>query len=167
MSPSAPAAGTYSAGETPVAGGLPRGVLVVVGVLFAATAFALVANQRLKQAPALVRGVGVSPAFSPDGDGIRDEARISVTPGRRDRITATIVDERGRAVRVLRSERRRAARRRVRFRWDGRAADGRPAPAGTYRVRLALRRRGRTVELRKPIRLERPGGPAAAPPGPA
>ncbi len=157
---SAPPTATYSSGEMLPAGRLPRGLLAVLAALFALTALALVANQRLKQEPALVRGVGVSPAFSPDGDGVRDHARISVTPGRRGRVTATILDERGRAVRVLRRERRRPGRRRsrrVRFRWDGRAADGRPAPAGTYRVRLGLPRRGRTVELLKPIRLERPG----------
>lgn len=137
-------------------GRLSRGVLAVYAALFAATVGALLVNQRLKEEPALVRGVIVSAGFSPDGDGRGEHADIALTPGKRDRVVARILDGRGRVVRVLRRRPRdQPGSRRVRFRWDGRTSAGRPAPDGTYSVRLTLRRRGRTVDLRERISLNR------------
>ena len=49
------------------------------------------------------------------------------------------------------------AGRRLRARWDGRTNAGALAPAGVYRVRVALARRGRELELVDAIRL-RGGG---------
>jgi hypothetical protein len=41
------------------------------------------------------------------------------------------------------------------FRWTGRADDGRPAPAGRYRLRVDLNEAGRNIIYPPPIRLVR------------
>lgn len=126
----------------------------VLGVLAVATVVAAIAVQRRKDQPALVRDVRVTQAFSPNGDGVRDRAGISFEPGRRDRVSLTIVDGEGRAVRHLVRSRRRRAGRPLRARWGGRTDAGALAPAGTYRVRVALPRRGRELDLVPSIRLQ-------------
>jgi hypothetical protein len=125
----------------------------VLGVLAVATVTAAIAVQRRKDEPALVRDVHVTRTFSPDGDGVRDRARIRFEPGRRDRVSLTILDARGRAVRHLVRGRRKRAGRPLRARWGGRTDAGALAPAGVYRVRVRLPRRGRAVELIPSIRL--------------
>jgi hypothetical protein len=135
-----------------------RAGAIVLGVLAVATVVAVIAVQRRKDAPALVREVRVTRAFSPDGDGVRDRARIRLEPGRRDRVSLTILDAEGRAVRHLVRGRPKRAGRRLRARWGGRTDAGAPAPAGVYRVRVELPRRGRELELIPTIRLRRGRG---------
>jgi hypothetical protein len=122
-------------------------------VLAVATVCAGVVVQRVKDAPALVRSVRVSGAFTPNGDGVRDRALIGFRSGRGDRATVTIVDAGGAAVRRLAAGRGVGPHHRLQLSWDGRTGAGAPAPPGTYRVRVALRRRGSTLELVTPIRL--------------
>jgi hypothetical protein len=128
---------------------------VVLGILFLATAAAAVAAQRLKDDPALVRRVHVTPLFSPNGDGWRDRATVRLIPGQTDRLAVTVLDGQGHVVRHVARARHARRRRFVRFRWYGRTDGGRPAPAGTYRVRVVLHRRGHAVTLRDAIRLSR------------
>jgi flagellar hook assembly protein FlgD len=132
---------------------MSRGGALVLAALALATVVAAVIVQRAKDAPALVRQVTVTRTFSPDGDGVADRARIGLEPGRRDRVSLTILDARGRAVRHLVRGRRKRAGRRLRARWDGRTDAGTRAPAGVYRVRVDLPRRGRDLVLVDTIRL--------------
>ena len=147
-----PAAATPSAPGR----GLTRGGAAVLAVLFLATLAAFVVSQRLKQAPSLVRAVRVSPLLTPDGDRTRDLARIGFTPGGGGPVRARIVDGAGRPVRALDPlPKLPCCPRRERFRWGGETDGGAPAPEGEYRVEVRLERCDRTLELRRPIRLER------------
>ena len=124
-----------------------------LGLLAVATVCAGVVVQRVKDAPGLVRSVRVSGAFTPNGDGVRDRARIGFRSGRRDRASVTIVGAGGATVRRLATGRSVGPRQRLRLRWDGRTDAGAPARPGTYRVRVTLPRRGSTLELARAIRL--------------
>jgi FlgD Ig-like domain len=126
---------------------------LLLGLLAVATVCAGVVVQRVKDAPALVRSVRVSAAFTPNGDGVRDRARIGFRSGRRDRASVTIVGAGGATVRRLATGRPVGPRRRLRLRWDGRTDAGTPAPPGAYRVRVTLPGRGSTLELATAIRL--------------
>jgi hypothetical protein len=142
-----------------------RTAQLILGVLAIATLGAMVVAQRAKDAPALVRRVTVTPLITPNGDGYRDVVKIRFTLPRADTVDAAVVDGRGAAVRRLAAARAVPAGRRVRLQWDGRTDRGAPAAPGTYRVRVTLRRRGRTLDLRRPTRLSpRPphGGGASA-----
>ena len=139
-----------------LARGLTRGGAAVLAVLFLATLAAFVVNQRLKQAPSLVRAVRVSPLLTPDGDRTRDLARIAFTPGGRGPVRARIVDGAGRPVRTLDPlPKLPCCPRREHFRWDGSTDAGTAAPEGEYRVEVPLRRGDRVLELRRAIRLGR------------
>jgi flagellar hook capping protein FlgD len=124
-----------------------------LGALAVATVFAGIVVQRAKDAPALLRAVRVTRAFTPNGDGHRDVASIRLRLGRRDRVTVTVLDADGRPVRRLVSSRPVRAGGLLRALWNGRTDAGAPAPAGVYRVRVALPRGGRTIELTDSIRL--------------
>jgi hypothetical protein len=141
-----------------------RTAQLILGLLAVATLCAIVAAQRAKDAPALVRRVTVTALFTPNGDGYRDVARIRFTLGRPDTVDVAVLDGRGATVRRLAVARPAPGARAVRLRWDGRTDRGVPAPPGTYRVRVALRRRGRTLELQRPTRLSpRPAHGRGAP----
>jgi hypothetical protein len=137
---------------------MSRPAALVLGALALATVVAAVLVQRAKDAPALVRDVAVTPVFTPNGDGVHDRAAIRLTPGRRDRVSLTVLDAEGRAVRHLVRGRPKRAGRTLRARWRGRSDGGSPAPDGTYRVRVTLPRRGRELELLDTIRLRRGRG---------
>jgi hypothetical protein len=128
---------------------------LVLAALFVATLVAVLLTQRVKDAPALVRNVHVSPRFTPNGDGYRDRALITFAVGRSDRVVVEILDAHDRLVRRVGPIVRRGRGRYVAVRWFGRTDAKRPAPAGTYRVRVILRRRGETIVLRDSIELLR------------
>jgi flagellar hook assembly protein FlgD len=132
---------------------MSRAGALVLATLALATVVAVVLVQRSKDAPALVRHVTVTKAFSPDGDRAHDVARIRLEPGRGDRIALTILDADGRAVRHLVRGRPKRAGRRLRARWDGRTDAGALAPDGVYRVQVRLPRRGHELVLLDTIRL--------------
>jgi hypothetical protein len=124
---------------------------IAFAVLVCATFAAFFAAQELKSTPPRVQHLQVTGFFSPNRDGRFDRARASFILKRSDDVTATVVDHAGDDVRVLVPDRRLAAGRRMRLAWDGRLADGRMAPDGTYRIRLNLRRQGRAVLLPRNI----------------
>lgn len=124
---------------------------IVFALLVCATFAAFFAAQELKSKPPRVQHLQVTGFFSPNRDGRFDRARASFVLQRSDAVTATVVDHAGDDVRVLLSDRRLAAGRRMRLVWDGRLADRRLAPDGTYRIRLNLRHQGRAVLLPRNI----------------
>jgi flagellar hook assembly protein FlgD len=132
---------------------MTRPALILVLALIAATLAALVVDQHLKQAPAVVRRVRVARSFSPNGDRSRDRALIRFVVTRRDVAAVTVLDADGHVVRHLATHRAVRPNRKLRFYWNGRTDAGRLAPPGIYRVRVTLRRRHRTVDLLRQIRL--------------
>jgi len=123
-------------------------------LLVCATLGAFFVTQRLKRSPLVVRQRTVTDAFSPNGDGIRDQASIRFSLQRSDDVTVSIVDREGSVVRRLAKDRRLPGRRPLQFVWDGRNQDGRVVPDGPYRVRIGLRNEGRTVTLRRQITVD-------------
>lgn len=140
-------------------------------LLIFATIGAFFAAQRLKQQPPLLRYRASDEAFSPNGDGVKDTARIRFMLPEGDDVTVTIVDQDGgRVARVARN--RSMPEGEVELEWDGRTGTGGIAPEDTYRVRVGLRDQGRTNTLPHEITLDvtpptpriRPvGGPESGP----
>ena len=127
---------------------------LVFAALVVATLAAFLVAQQLKSTPALVQDVGASPLFSPNQDGRLDRATIAFSLKQRDAVDVTVTDDAGDAVRTLASGRELRRRRKIRLKWDGRDDAGRPVRDGTYGVRLALRRAGRSVALPRDIVLD-------------
>ena len=145
---------------------------VVFVLLVGATFGAFFVAQNLKSEPSVVRAKGIARHFSPNGDGIRDANDFSVITRKSDDVTVGVVDADGDEVRRLVSARAANAFEPVRLSWDGRTDGGRRADDGVYRVRIALRRQGRSVVVPIAMRLDtRPPRPAVtiapseAPPG--
>jgi hypothetical protein len=123
-------------------------------LLVLATFAAFFVAQELKSTPPLVQDLKVTPFFSPNRDGRFDRARASFVLKRTDDVTVHVIDRDGDVVRELADNRRLPVGRRMNIVWDGRAADGRVVPDGTYRVRASLRRQGRSVTLPRNIRKD-------------
>ncbi len=120
-------------------------------LLVCATFAAFFAAQELKSTPPRVQELKTTPFFSPNRDGRFDRARASFVLKRTDQVSATIIDRAGDDVRVLEPGATLAAGATMRLVWDGRLANRRMAPDGTYRIRLNLRRQGRAVVLPRNI----------------
>jgi hypothetical protein len=123
---------------------------IAFALLVVATVAAFFAAQELKTTPPNVQDVRATEVFSPNRDGRKDRMYMSFFLKRTDDVTATVVSRDGDAIRVL-AERRLAAGRRMRLRWDGTDARRRTVPDGVYRVRLNLRRQGRAVLIPRNI----------------
>ena len=122
-------------------------------LLVAATIGAFFAAQALKHQPPLLRYQPSDEAFSPNDDGVKDEARVRFRLPDGDDVTVTILDEDGGTVaRLLRT--RFTPKGDVTVRWDGYTDDGLLAPEGKYRVRVGLRDEGRTDTLKHTIKLD-------------
>jgi hypothetical protein len=143
-----------AAGRPTASTRIPLERLIVV-VLIGATLAALAVDQRLKDAPSVVRRVKLQSSFTPNGDGRRDIAGVRFMLTRPDVVTVTVRDAHGRRVRRLATARRVPANRKLRFYWDGRTDAGARAAPGAYYVRLVLARRGRTIDFVRHIRLSR------------
>jgi len=127
---------------------------VVFLLLVGATLSAFFVAQRLESAPRVVTLGRVMQHFSPNGDGRRDVNDISVRVTRDDQVTLSVIDDDGDEVRRLLTTVPAKAYRPVRTRWDGRGEAGARVPDGRYRLRVRLRRDGRSVDLPRTIRLD-------------
>ena len=107
---------------------------VVFLALVAATFGAFFVAQRLKGAPPVVQLHGQR-WFSPNGDGRKDRAELTLRVRESDTLTADLIDAAGTPVRRLVTERAIRPSSPVHVRWDGRTDDGAIAPDGVYRVR--------------------------------
>jgi hypothetical protein len=122
---------------------------VVFIVLVGATFSAFFAAQRLKGSPPVVRVTKLTKFFSPNGDGVRDRNDIHVSVKQRDDVTVSVVDRDGGEVRRLVSNVPAQPFRPLDVSWDGRTDAGSVAPDGSYRLRIALRRQGRSVTVQR------------------
>ena len=118
---------------------------VVFLALIGATFAAFFVAQELKSRPAVVEVGAQARFFSPNGDGRRDVNRLSVVVRKADDITVGVVDEDGDEIRRLENSVPARPFAPVRVTWDGRTDTGARAPDGLYRLRVGLRRQGRSV----------------------
>ncbi|MFL5826758.1 MAG: FlgD immunoglobulin-like domain containing protein, partial [Thermoleophilaceae bacterium] len=125
---------------------MPSSLLVraVFGLLVLSTVGAFFVTQRLKRSTPIVERVYYKPYISPNGDGRKDTASLRFDLPKRERVTATIVNDAGDPVRTLLDDRRRP-RGTVRMIWDGRDDGGAIVPDGVYRLRVSLPSEGRAV----------------------
>ncbi len=139
---------------------------VVFALLVLACFAAFIVTQRLKHTPTPVQHFSLTPRFSPTSRGHIKQEQISFKLARADAVTVTILDSAGDTVATLVREEPVARYKQFSLRWNGRrgephghttmtTADGKtivtpintgsPAPAGEYRVHVALRDQHRTV----------------------
>jgi hypothetical protein len=123
---------------------LARAVFIL---LVGATVAAFFTAQRLKGEPAVAQVRGLVHVFSPNGDHFKDINRFTVELRERSEITVDVVDADGDAVRRLVDAATAGPQKPLQLRWDGRTDDGRIVPDGRYRVRVTLRREGRSVTV--------------------
>jgi hypothetical protein len=125
---------------------------VAFAVLVAGTLAAFLVTQRLKQTPRLVQTLSVTDVYSPK-IGYR-KAGIRIRLKRTDDATVSVLNEDGDVVRRLVRNRRYRAGVPVQLLWNGRDDAGAIVPDGPYRVRVGLRRQGRSVTLLDEIRID-------------
>jgi hypothetical protein len=126
---------------------LRRAPIIVFGILVAATFAAFFVAQRLKNAPTVVQGLSHTPRFSPNGDGRFDRARVTFKVKKADDVTVQVLDAEGDVVKTLLDDRHLKAYQPIvpSLAWDGTTDSGAIAPDGRYRIRITLRREGRSV----------------------
>jgi flagellar hook assembly protein FlgD len=124
--------------------------VVLVGATFAAFFVA----QRLKSAPPVIDVGRISSVFSPNRDGERDVNQISIALKTADDATVDVISLDGDRVRRLADSVAVRPTRPLRLTWDGRSDSGRVVPDGRYQVRVALRREGRSVTVRKSMAVD-------------
>jgi hypothetical protein len=131
-------------------------VRVVFALLVLATIAAFFVTQQLKsEFPLVIRFATQPPHFSPNGDHYRDSSIVGFDLSEPAEVTFSITDGEGNEVRRIVNERRLAGDTKHRFRWDGRDDEGRPAPDGTYRMRVVRRDESRVINSTKEITVDR------------
>ncbi|MDQ3768903.1 MAG: hypothetical protein M3370_05410 [Actinomycetota bacterium] len=130
---------------------MTRVAQVAFALLVVATFGAFFVAQRLKATPSLVLEARARPVFSPNQDGRKDRARWSFMLKRDDQMSVRVVDDDGDEVRTLADGQKTDAYDRQRFDWDGTTDEGAMAPDGTYRLRLSLRRQGRSITIARAV----------------
>ena len=119
---------------------------IVFAVLVAATFGAFFVAQRLKHTPRVVEKFQARRFLSPNGDGRFERIPIRFAVKHTDDVTAEVVDDKDEYVATLFTDRHmRAGRPGPVVFWNGRTEAGRRAPDGLYRVRVGLRREGRSI----------------------
>ncbi len=128
----------------------------VFALLVLATGGAFFAAQKLKTAPPVLLAFRLSErAISPNGDGRFERQKTSFMLKRDELIDVAVVDQRGDSVREIASGLTVAAYRRIEpLTWNGRTESGSVAPDGRYRIRVTLRREGRSVTVPKSFRVD-------------
>jgi hypothetical protein len=143
-----------------------RPAQVVFALLVLACFAAFFITQRLKHTPTAVQQFRLTPRFSPTPSGHVKQARISFKLAQPDVVTVAIINASGDVVATLVSDYPVPRYKTLSLRWNGRRGtarrysvlegsdhrtillgetEGRLAPAGEYRVRVSLRRQGRSV----------------------
>jgi hypothetical protein len=123
---------------------LARAVFVL---LVGATVAAFFTAQRLKGEPAVAQVRSLAHVFSPNADHVKDVNRFFVELRERSEVSVDVVDADGDAVRRLVEDATVGPQQPLRLSWDGRTDAGARVPDGRYRVRVTLRRQGRSVTV--------------------
>ena len=128
-------------------------------LLVVATIAAFLVTQQLKsEFPLVVRFAAEPKRFSPNGDGVRDRARLGFDLTERARVRFSVMDSEGNEVRRLVDDRELAGSKKRsikhRFWWDGRADDGSRVPDGVYRMRVVRRDEDRVIDSIKEITVD-------------
>lgn len=110
---------------------------------------AVFAVQRVESRGGPLSEPSASTFFSPDGDGVQDEAEVRFTTRRPELVSVDILDEYGRLVRRLVDRVRVDGPRELR--WDGLDDDGQVVAEGAYRVELRRDGDSRTYSPARPI----------------
>jgi FlgD Ig-like domain len=130
-------------------------VRAAFAALVLATIAAFFLTQQLKSETPVVLRFAVRPrAISPNGDGVRDRARVGFDLSAPATVTFSIIDGRGRVVRTLVDRRRLAGDRKYRYVWDGRDPRGRVVPDGVYRMRIVRPGEDRPLNSIKTIQVD-------------
>ena len=130
-------------------------VRAAFAALVLATIAAFFLTQQLKSETPVVLRFAVRPsAISPNGDGVRDWARVGFDLSARATVTFSIIDAHGRVVRTLVDRRRLAGDRRYRYVWDGRDSRGRVVRDGLYRMRVVRPGEDRPLNSIKTIQVD-------------
>jgi hypothetical protein len=131
-----------------------RGLTVIVLLVLAvASATAVPAISLIERAGSPVGHPLVTKAFSPNGDGVLDSARIRFALRDRGDAIVTIVDDGGHT--IARLPRIRNQRGTVAVSWDGYTDHGsRIAPQARYHAQIELVERHRTIPVQTPITLD-------------
>jgi hypothetical protein len=129
-----------------------RLVRVVFALLVLATAGAFLLTQVLKtDMPVVLRFATAPKSISPNGDGVRDRARVGFDLSEPAEVSFSVIDQNGNDVRELVDDRELAGDAKHRFTWDGRDDDGDVVPDGIYRLRVVRRKEGRRLDSFKEI----------------
>ena len=134
---------------------LARAVFALL-VLASFAAFAV--TQRLKHTPTAVQSIYLSPSFTPGSPGTKGREHISFRIKSDDRVRVTVIDSQGNTVRALTHARPVKRYRRLYLTWDGHMAGRRTAPAGAYRIRVALLSEKHEVLSPSSFQLNAPAG---------
>jgi flagellar hook assembly protein FlgD len=122
-------------------------------LLVGATIGAFFAAQQLKHQDPLLRYRASTEAFSPNGDGVKDVAKIRFKLPDAAEVTVTILDEDGGQVARIATNKSLGQGEQT-LEWDGRTDENLIAPEDEYRVRVALRAEGRANTLPHEIKLD-------------
>lgn len=129
-----------------------RLVRAVFAVLVVATVGTFFAAQALKtEVPVVLRFAAQPRHISPNGDRVRDAARVGFDLSEPAEASLSVIDSEGRPVREIFGERRLAGDTKHRFAWNGRDDTGRPVPDGAYRLRVVRRKQGRALDSIKKV----------------
>jgi hypothetical protein len=123
---------------------------IVFALLVAATVAAFFVTTRLKRSTPIVEELTFARYLSPNGDGRHDFVDIGFQIKKSDEVTLSILSAAGDEIRVLARDRQLSAGRH-RFRWYGRTEAGTVAPDGVYKLRVGLRKQGRSVTPRQKL----------------
>src|SRR6188474_1473148 len=121
-----------------------RIAIAVFALLVVATVGAFFVTTRLKRSAPVVNSITFARYLSPNGDGRRDYVDIAFRTKHSDEVTVSVVDDEGDEAATLLQDVE-LSRGLHRVRWDGRLTSGAVAPDGEYRLRVGLRRQGRTI----------------------
>jgi hypothetical protein len=126
------------------------GAPAVFALLVVATVGAFFVTTRLKRSTPVVEHLTFARYLSPNGDGRHDFVNIGFQTKKSDEVTLEVLSSGGDEIRVLARDRRLDSGRH-RFRWNGRTGAGTIAPDGEYRLRVGLRKQGRSVTSRRKL----------------
>ena len=130
-------------------------VRAAFAVLVAATIAAFIVTQQLKgEFPLVLRFAATPNAFSPNGDGVRDDSIVGFDLSERAKVSFAILDSEGHEVRRLVDDKELAGDTKHRYLWNGRDDDGRRVPDGKYQLRVVRRDEGRVINSIKTIRVD-------------